>query len=96
MIHPETIRWSSPLVEIRPFKRERGRPWGSKGKHKPFLTRRMKQAVGLISLGLSNREIAAQLRIEYRTVTSLVERTMRRLGVHSRLEVALRCWKVAA
>lgn len=56
----------------------------------------MEQAIGLITLGLSNREIAAFLGLTYRTVTTLVNRTMQRLGVHSRLEIAVTVWKLAA
>lgn len=96
MISPETVRWGSPLAAVRPYRRLRGRPFGSKNRNKRLLTRRMEQAIGLITLGLSNREIAAFLGLTYRTVTTLVNRTMQRLGVHSRLEIAVHVWKVAA
>ncbi|GAA2149636.1 LuxR family transcriptional regulator [Nocardioides koreensis] len=52
------------------------------------LTRRELEVAGLVGCGLSNREIAEQLKISQRTVESHVENTLRKLGFGSRTQVA--------
>ena len=52
------------------------------------LTRRELQVANLVGCGLSNREIAEQLKISQRTVESHVENTLRKLGFGSRTQVA--------
>jgi len=53
-----------------------------------ILTRREEQIARLISEGKSNREIAESLVISIRTVDSHVDNILRKLGVHSRSQVA--------
>jgi non-specific serine/threonine protein kinase len=52
------------------------------------LTRREHEVADLVGCGLSNREIAGQLRISQRTVESHVESILRKLGFGSRTQVA--------
>lgn len=52
------------------------------------LTRRELEVAHLIGCGLSNREMAEQLRISQRTVESHVENVLRKLGFGSRTQVA--------
>lgn len=52
------------------------------------LTRRELEVAHLIGCGLSNREMAQQLRISQRTVESHVENVLRKLGFGSRTQVA--------
>ena len=51
------------------------------------LTRRQQQLVPLIGQGLSNKEIAVQLKLSEQTVKNHVHRMMRRVGVPDRLSV---------
>ena len=52
------------------------------------LTGREKEIVGLISEGLSNKEIAARLHIATQTVKSHVHNILEKLALSSRLEIA--------
>jgi DNA-binding NarL/FixJ family response regulator len=52
------------------------------------LTQRERQVVDLIGVGLSNKEIAAQLHIAIHTVKSHVHNVLEKLALHTRLEVA--------
>jgi len=52
------------------------------------MTRREQQVIGLISDGLSNKEIAKSLRIATYTIKSHVHNIMEKLALHTRLEVA--------
>jgi len=54
------------------------------------LTVRERQVGDCVALGLRNREIANRLRISERTVKSHLQSVFRKLGVESRLAVALR------
>ena len=56
------------------------------------LTSREREVAGLIARGLSNRDIASQLRIAERTAISHVEHIMNKLGLHSRAQIA--AWAV--
>ncbi len=60
---------------------------GSGGSGSP-LTKRELQVAGLVALGRSNREIAAELFISKRTVDGHVERILAKLSVPSRARVA--------
>jgi len=52
------------------------------------LTRRELQVVDLIGEGLSNKEIAARMRVAIHTVKSHVHNVLEKLALHTRLEVA--------
>ena len=52
------------------------------------MTKRERQVVGLISDGLTNKQIAGRLHIATHTVKSHVRNIMEKLALHSRLEVA--------
>ena len=54
------------------------------------LTRRERQVAAMVTEGLSNREIAQRLVISKRTVDAHVEHIFAKLGVGSRVELALR------
>jgi DNA-binding CsgD family transcriptional regulator/tetratricopeptide (TPR) repeat protein len=58
------------------------------------LTRREREVAGLVTDGLTNRQIAERLVIAERTVESHVERIMDKLSRHSRAEIA--AWMSAA
>lgn len=53
------------------------------------LTARQREVAGLLTKGLSNREIASQLAIGEKTVEQHVEAIIRRLGVRNRTEAAV-------
>ena len=52
------------------------------------ITQREREVIDLISEGLSNKEIAARLRVAIHTVKSHVHNVLEKLALHSRLEVA--------
>jgi len=52
------------------------------------LPRRQREIVALLARGLSNRRISAELTISERTVETHVARILKRLGFHSRAQVA--------
>jgi DNA-binding NarL/FixJ family response regulator len=54
----------------------------------PPLTRREREIAGLISRGLTNRQIAARLFISERTVDTHVGRILAKLGCATRAQVA--------
>jgi len=59
------------------------------GKHGgTALTQREAQIAGLVSQGLSNKEIAAQLVVSPRTVGGHIERILAKLGFNSRTQIA--------
>jgi DNA-binding NarL/FixJ family response regulator len=55
---------------------------------RPILSRRQKQVLGLVVLGLSNGEIAAKMHLSEHTVKCHLYASFRRLGVSSRDEAA--------
>jgi two-component system response regulator DegU len=55
------------------------------------LTRREQQLVGLIRLGLSNKEIASRLNLSEQTVKNHVHRMLRKTGATDRLEIVEQC-----
>jgi DNA-binding NarL/FixJ family response regulator len=56
----------------------------------PHLTDREQEVLDLILMARSNREIAAKLGIEERTVKAHVGRLMRKTGVDNRIELSVR------
>ena len=52
------------------------------------MTRREREVVSLLGEGLSNKEIAARLRIALHTVKTHVHNVLAKLALHSRLEIA--------
>ncbi len=60
-------------------------------KHDLGLTRREQQLVQMISRGLTNKEIAAQLNLSEQTVKNHVHRMLRKLGARDRLGAVDRC-----
>jgi DNA-binding NarL/FixJ family response regulator len=55
------------------------------------LTRREQQLVQMIGLGLTNKEIAAQLNLSEQTVKNHVHRMLRKAGASDRLAVVELC-----
>ena len=55
------------------------------------LSRREQQLVGLIRLGLSNKEIGSRLNLSEQTVKNHVHRILRKVGANDRLEIVERC-----
>lgn len=64
---------------------EGGRPTLSKAVR---MTKREREVIGLISEGLSNKEIGLRLRVATYTVKSHIHNIMEKLALHTRLEVA--------
>jgi predicted ATPase/DNA-binding SARP family transcriptional activator/DNA-binding CsgD family transcriptional regulator len=52
------------------------------------LTRREQEVAALVARGLTNRQISAELGISERTAANHVARILRRLGLHSRTQIA--------
>jgi DNA-binding NarL/FixJ family response regulator len=65
-----------------------GRDRGSDTSCDVGLTPREREVIDLISEGLSNKGIAARLRISAHTVKSHVRNVMEKLTLHTRLQVA--------
>jgi two-component system response regulator DevR len=55
------------------------------------LTRREQQLVGLIRLGLSNKEIGSRLNLSEQTVKNHIHRILRKVGANDRLGIAELC-----
>ncbi len=55
------------------------------------LTRREQQLVGLIRLGLSNKEIGSRLNLSEQTVKNHIHRILRKVGANDRLEIVELC-----
>jgi non-specific serine/threonine protein kinase len=62
------------------------------------LTKREWEIAGLVAIGLSNREIASRLVIAKRTVDAHVEHIFAKLGISSRVQLAVRIrhWELPA
>jgi DNA-binding NarL/FixJ family response regulator len=58
------------------------------------LTRREQQLVGLLRVGLSNKEIGSRLNLSEQTVKNHVHRILRKVGANDRLEIVERCQSV--
>ena len=52
------------------------------------MTQREREVIGLISVGMSNKEIAQRLNIATHTVKSHVRNVMEKLALHTRLQIA--------
>jgi len=55
------------------------------------LTRREQQLVPLVSRGLTNKEIAAQLSVSEQTVKNHIHRILRKIGVEDRFGISAAC-----
>jgi DNA-binding NarL/FixJ family response regulator len=55
------------------------------------LSRREQQLVGLIRLGLSNKEIGSRLNLSEQTVKNHIHRILRKVGANDRLEIVELC-----
>lgn len=81
------IRWSSPLVTLR---RQRVRKAHvRRARVLPVLTPRQMQVAEAVSLGMSNKNIAYALGIAHDSLRVYVSQTFKRIGVQSRLQLAL-------
>jgi non-specific serine/threonine protein kinase len=60
----------------------------STGARQPGLTRREKEVADLVSQGLTNRQIAGELMVSERTAENHVANILKKLGLHSREQVA--------
>lgn len=58
------------------------------GKQATVLTSREKEIAALVARGLTNRQIASELSISEHTVATHVRRVLKKLGFHSRIELA--------
>ena len=59
--------------------------------HPQGLSRREQQLVGLVGLGLTNKEIGVRLNLSERTVKNHFYRIFRKAGVHDRMSMIDRC-----
>jgi DNA-binding NarL/FixJ family response regulator len=59
--------------------------------HPQGLSRREQQLVGLVGLGMTNKEIADRLNLSERTVKNHFHRIFRKAGVHDRMAMIERC-----
>lgn len=59
--------------------------------HPQGLSRREQQLVGLVGLGMTNKEIAGRLNLSERTVKNHFHRIFRKAGVHDRIAMIERC-----
>ena len=55
------------------------------------LSRREQQLVGVLRLGLSNKEIGSRLNLSEQTVKNHIHRILRKIGANNRLEIVERC-----
>lgn len=60
------------------------------------LTRREQQLVGLIRLGLSNKEIGSRLNLSEQTVKNHIHRILRKVGANDRLGIVEQCQSKSA
>ena len=69
------------------FRRLQSAPQAPKGRAAPELTDRETEVLRLVALGLSYKDIAAQLVISHRTVQNHVQNTLTKLQMHNRVEL---------
>jgi two-component system nitrate/nitrite response regulator NarL len=55
------------------------------------LSRRQQQLVGLIRLGLSNKEIGQRLNLSEQTIKNHIHRILQKVGARDRLDIVARC-----
>lgn len=68
---------------------EHGKSAGQNGRQRPHLTPREREVVGLVAAGASNKEIAERLLIAERTVKAHLTSVFEKLGLSSRLQLAI-------
>jgi DNA-binding CsgD family transcriptional regulator len=71
---------SSPPVVVHTFE-DSGVP-----DHSPPLSRREREILGLVAVGLQNKEIAQKLGVSLATIRNHVHNILEKLGLHSKLE----------
>jgi non-specific serine/threonine protein kinase len=54
----------------------------------PILTRREEEVAALVARGLTNRQVASELSISEHTVANHVAKILKKLGLHSRSQLA--------
>jgi predicted ATPase/DNA-binding SARP family transcriptional activator/DNA-binding CsgD family transcriptional regulator len=87
MSFEEALEYALSAEELSPVApRAPERP--STGARQPGLTRREKEVADLVSQGLTNRQIAGELVVSERTVENHVANILKKLGLHSREQVA--------
>jgi DNA-binding NarL/FixJ family response regulator len=87
MSFEEAVEYALSAEERNPAaSREPEQP--STGAHQPDLTRREKEVAALVAQGLTNRQIAKELVLSERTVENHVANLLKKLGLHSRDQVA--------
>ena len=52
------------------------------------MTKREREVIGLLSEGMSNKEIGQKIRVSTYTVKSHIHNIMEKLALHTRLEIA--------
>jgi two-component system, NarL family, nitrate/nitrite response regulator NarL len=82
------------LAELLARSRESSRRETDRAQQLGRLTAREREILDLMSQGLTNREIAAQLSIAYPTVRSHVRRVLEKLDARSKLEAVVRAASV--
>jgi predicted ATPase/DNA-binding CsgD family transcriptional regulator len=86
MSFEEAIEYALSAEELGPLPPAPEQP--STGAHQPGLTRREKEVAACVSQGLTNRQIAKELVLSERTVENHVANLLKKLGLHSREQVA--------
>ncbi|MGA9529273.1 MAG: response regulator transcription factor [Terriglobales bacterium] len=71
--------------------RDLGFSYNSSHRAKFGLSRREQQVIGIIRLGLSNKEIGSRLNLSEQTVKNYVHRILRKVGAADRLDILDRC-----
>jgi DNA-binding NarL/FixJ family response regulator len=56
------------------------------------LSERESEIASLVAHGMSNREIATQLKLSEQSVKNLVSRILKKLGLNNRVQIAMKCW----
>jgi len=80
----QALEYALSGEEAGPARGETAEPTAAKG----LLTRRQREVAAMISRGLSNQRIAAELTLSERTVETHVHKIFRRLGLSSRTQLA--------
>jgi two-component system response regulator DevR len=80
---------SGALVLDEAISRRLTHHWRAGASAQTALTAREREVLGLIARGLSNKQIASQLRLGLRTVESHVSNLLAKLGLTTRTEAAL-------
>ena len=86
MSFAEALEYALSIEVLGPPSPAPERP--STGARRPDLTRREKEVAALVAQGLTNRQIAKELVVSERTVENHVANILKKVGVHSREQVA--------